>query len=610
MIIVKLRKPYIVQLYWVPITEWLWESVVSIPEIYSPPTEYTTLGYTFDEYNIIDVEIGNVIVDNIPYTQTASISASQLIEKSWYFDITGQRLYVHPDHTKRLDSSEFDTLQVNGYSDHGVFYDINNTLFEPFLNSSIRIRDNVDRLRFQKLSLTTNTLTFDNTTGEFDFAFVTPVPGADVNILYISDEDVKEGKKDLTPIYTGYTSGQTITSDTYTISLEDKRGQLNGKFPENVFSASDFANIEDKFIDDIIPEGYGDNIGIPAICTNGKLTSGDVTYKYAESGTALDTVYVQIDDVWTEKTPTAFDADECTFTLSASDGRESSGRYRKAKVDATLREETNPADILQDMIFRYTGFDFNSDYFNLGEWASEKEYLSDVAYFIDKKEEFFKLIQPLQNGSNYNFIFRVDAEGKFTIKVDDIERAASGAYMSIDNFSDKRQVKTDFVQYATAVNIQYSKDIELDKYQVETVDTFKQVTLDTYRLEQELDFETLLTSQADAIEKGGIILKDYKKARDEHTITVKGIIPQSLLDVYIHDSSIYIDNEVIRDYAGEVKLKISSYDLDFDNNLTTLTGYDISDIIGDTPDGYTQGAMFGTDTHGVLWFQGSTGGEI
>ena len=604
MIIIKLRKPYPYHISWTPIDDWLWIASVSISATYVPPSEFSTLGYTFDGYNETSIEIGDVVVDDKMYVQTASKSSSALVEESWYFDITNHLLYVHVNHGKRMDSSDFDSLQVNGYSDGNVFYDENDILYTPHLSSSIQISDKVDRLRFQKMSMKSNSLTFDNSGGEFNYIFKSPVPGADVNILFISEEDRKAGKKILTPIYTGYVKGQTITSTKYTVKLADKREQMNGQFPNTVFDSTNYPDMESKYMDDLIPEGYGDLLGVPAFCTNGTITSGDVTYKYATDGTALTTVYVKTDDVWTAVTPTANSPTACTFTLATGDGRDPSGRYRKAKVDCTLREQENPADILADMIYRYFSISFIGDNYNISEWENERALLSDISYYIDKKQEFYKLVEPLQNGSTLNFIFRIDASGKFTIKVDDITRSVSQIYEAMDNLSDTRQVTTDFIDYATSVDINYSKDQESGKTAIETVDTYKEDTIDIYRFDQELTFDSLLNTRAEAEEKGENILMDYKKARDKHTIIVSGIMPQALLDVYVYNSSIYLGLELLQEYAGIVAFKVTEYSLDFIKERTTLTGYDITDIteiIGKSG----QGNIHFNDLYGIYTTHGT-----
>ncbi len=219
-----------------------------------PQTAYQTLGYTFDSYNTTTIEMGQVYVDNDEYTAVTSIAECILTEESWYFDITAQKLYVHPSHDKRMDASESDSLQVRGYSNDHVFEDENGFIYLPYMTSTPSISDEVDRIEFEKLSLTTNDITFSNASGEFDYAFTSPVPGADVNLFYISEEDYQAGKKTLTPLYTGYVSSETITTSEYSVEVEDKRGQLNGKIPNTYFSDDDYPDIEDDLIDELIPE--------------------------------------------------------------------------------------------------------------------------------------------------------------------------------------------------------------------------------------------------------------------------------------------------------------------------------------------------------------------
>lgn len=600
MTLYKLRKPFLTPLYWRPYNEWLWVANVSITESYSAPSEYVTLGYPLDSYNTTTTEIGQAYVDNEPYTAVPSLASCYAIEKSWYYNIGAQELYVHIAHEKRADASEFDTLQVNGYNDGSAyFYDDNNIGYAPLGQVSFNLTDKLDRIKFSRMSFVPNTVVFDNTWGDFDYVFTSPVPGADVNVLFLSEKDRIAGKKGLTPIYTGYVKSQKVTSKIYTIKLGDKREQLNGKYPNTFFDATTYPNMEEKYIGDLIPEGYGELSGVPAFCTNGELASGDVTYKYATDGTVLTTVYVKEDDVWTAVTPLTSSATNCTFTLASADGRASSGRYLPAKVDCTLREEKNPLDIISDIITRYLGFPFNTDYFNIAEWGEERALLYDIGYYISKRQEFFKHIEALQNASNLNFAFRIDANGKYSAKVDDITRTVCCDLDYIDNMNDSRNVSTDFEQYATSVNIGYNVDHESEDYSEVTIDTYKEETLDTYRFEQELDFETMLNSLAHATERGDNVLKDYKKARDKHTIIIDGIVPQPLLDVYTFDSSIYIRLEKIQEYAGNIKLKISEYSLDFKNEQTTLTGYDISDIISKGTEVYSQGDMYGDGMYGT-----------
>lgn len=616
MIIAKIVKPFLRNPAYQPYNDFLWVSTVTKPVGYTTPAEYITLGYTFDEYPSSNIGIGQVYIDNVEYTETISIASCTSIEKSWYFDSGAQKLYIHPNHLKRLTGVVFSNLETRGYSNGtsrfgGVWYDDNDLSYKPLMKGTVSISDKVDRGIFGKMSFVSNNITFENRydkltgEGEFNYVFDTPVPGATVKILYISDSDIEEGKKTLTPIYEGFVESEEITASEYRINVADKREQLNGKIPNIYFDAVTYPLAKDKVIGSIIPEGYGDLLGCPATCINGTVTSGDVLYKYATDGTTVTTVYVKIDGEWVEKTPTASSGTDCTFTLSSSDGRASSGAALEAKVDCRLRDIDNPAEIIADMVTRYLSIPFNSDYYDFGTWSQEAALLGDVGLYLGKRDEFFKWVELLQNGSTSPFIFRINPDGKYENKVDDITRAVKRNFSYIENISDERSVETDFTNYATDVLINYNYDQKDKTYQSETLDTFKQETLDTYRYPKELEFETLLTEEADAITRGTNNLKEFKLARPLHSVSFRGIIKCDLLDVITYESRIKF-GDINRVYAGTKKLKIASYKYDFDNDLTYFTGYDISDIISKGTSVYTQGYMYDDAGYGEDFYYSPT----
>ena len=613
MIIAKIRKPFNVPLSWQPVAGWVWRSNVSIPVEYEPPSEYETLGYPLEEYNTTRTEIGQVYVDNVPHTQTGSLASCLSIEGSFFYDVGDQVLYVHPRHSVRLDSSYFDSLETRGYSNDCVFTDSAGIQFKPYLVSNITIKDEVDRGVYQKMSFVNNRLEFMNQVnydgvGEFDYTIKNPVPGADTDIFYISEDDLAKGNTTLTPVYSGYAEADRLTREGYSADITDKRQKLTGQFPEGVYNSADYPLIDDKTAGEIIYEGYGELLSVPASCINGTVASGNVLYKYATDGTALDTVYVykKDDEIWEEVTPTASDAVNCTFTLSGTDGRDSRGNYLKAKVDCTLRNIKNPSLIIADMITRYLKFPFNSDYFDFSTWSDESALLADISILLDKKKAFFEHIEPMQTGSNLPFIFRVGASGRFMVKVDDITRAVYKRFKAVEIMADEGLIETDFTQYATSVKIKYAKNWDAGTYRSTTIDTYKIETLNTYRLEKEIEVNTLLSTESQAEAKAASLLKDYKKARQKYTISIRGIDPNiGLFSVIEFDSSERISGECERLYAGDVKIKISSYTYDFINDMTTLTGYNISDIVSKGTEIYVGGLVNGPLANGDF-LNGST----
>ena len=587
MIIARIRATYQGDAVWRPYEETLWVTNVSVPTTYETPSEFVTLGYSFDDYPTDAVMIGQTVIDDDVYQETASVAACKAVSKSWYFDAANQLWYINLPLDYRMNVVELRGQQINSYSNKTVFQDANGFSYKPYLKTNITISDKADRGVYSKMSFTSNTLKFHNQVGydgvgEFDYVTTTRVPGADVNILFISDEDVAAGLTTLTEEYTGFVESDKLTRNEYTIKLGDKREQQNQKIPNTYYEAEDFPDMDDD-LGDLIPEGYGDITGLEAVCTNDTITIGDVTYKYATDGTVLTKVYVYDKDAesWDEVTPSASSATSCTFTLSSSDGRDSSGNPLKAKVDCTLRSEKNPGDILADMIERYIGFPYTSDYYDLTTWAAESGYLGDVGIVFAKRQEFFKYVELLQNGSTLPFIFRINGAGKYVLYADKIDRAVSDTFQAIENFNDDRDIETDFTQYATDVVIYHSKDQESEDSESVTIDTYKEQTINIFNFENELEFDTLLTNSADAVIRGNAALEDYKTARGKHSVKFRGILSDlHLFSVIEYDSGIDVSEDITRGYAGIRKLKLSYYKKDFENEFTYLEGYDITDIEG------------------------------
>lgn len=619
MIVAKIQKPFLTPLRFMPDQGFVWVSRVAYVS-YTQPTEYSS-DFDFSDVNQIALNITEVYIDGEGYFNASSEAICRATEKSFYFSAGTQEMFVHLEHTKRMESSVFSANQIISVTNDGVFYDENNFESLPYLKSGFSLSDSVERFVFGKMGLVSNTLTLDNravldntdplsdSEHVFDYLIDSVVAGSDINILYISSEDVAAGKKTLTPLYTGYIIETNINEDDVSIRLEDKRGQLNVKLPTDTFTVATYANIEDKYIDKIIPVGYGDVNNAPAFCVNGTVKTGDVLYKYAADGTSLTTVQVNDNDVWTTVTPTASDATAGTFTLATGDGRDSNGNPLECRVIARLRDMDNPADIIVDMLFEYTGAKFDIASFDTVEWAEEAALLDDIFFYIDKKEEFFKHVEKLQGSTTLNFRFSVDGGGKYSLKVDDITRAITQEIPAIDVISDLNQIETDFTDYATSVQIEYNQDLSSEQYSQIIRDDYYDATFEKYRFNKELEFKTWLKTEALAIEKGQNTLKEYKTARPLITFEVDCINCGELLDVVTVDLAKYDGITKTRDYAGPRKLKISSKSMKFEQERTIFKGYDISDIVSKGTEVTIQGDLYGEFLHGNRLF-GSSGTYI
>lgn len=600
MLIAKYRRPYIETINFLPYSPFVFRSDVTFVG-YSQPSIYSAVDFDFTSPDLPseEIDISQVFIDSLAYTSVASIPACVALEQSFFFDFGAQQLYVHAKHDSWIVSSEFSLQQTIGYSTDGVFYDERDVEYLPLIVGGLTITEEADRLVYDKMAFNKNSIALDNGSAEFDQYIQNPVPGSDVNILYISTEDVLREKTALLPVYSGYIDSDEFSISEYVTSLSDKREQLDTSVPVGFFTAADFPLATDKTIGKPIPEGYGDIKGAPAFCTNGSVLTGNVTYKYASDGTSLSQAYVKIDGEWTPVAVASSDPASGTFELSATNGRTSQGRPRAAKVDARLRDISAPGEIMKDMILRYLGRPFTSDFFDISQWNEEASGLADVYLHMGERKKLFEYLEELQNASNYGFRFFVKPSGVFSLKKDDITRPALETIFSFDNVSEERESSRDFTQYATTVRVNYNKDISDDNSEFTIDDTYKEETFDEYRVENDVVYDSNLTSLSDAEDKAGRIALDFSKARAVVSGEVDGIQVFELFDVITLDTRIIDENNVVqREYFGIINIKVSAVVYDFALERTTIRGYDVTDVNPAVLSKYDQGFAAGEHAAG------------
>lgn len=586
MIIGKIRKPYPYKLYSLPDGGFVWKAAVSIPS-YIQPTDYDADDFDFSDVNQTAVVIGNVYIDGIRYTSQITEAECRAIEKSWHFDDSAQELFIHIDHTKRLDGSDFDTAQIFGHSSETVFYDEDDNEYLPFIASNLKVVEEADRLVYNKITFPEQTLKLDNRNGDFDDFYDNPTPGSDVEYKYIPSEDVYNGKNSLIDIYVGYVNDDELSRDDYSLTVKDKRAQLSDTWPQATFTIDDYPNIENDIAGDIIPDGYGvvEDFYIPAICVNGTLTTGDVEYRYAIESFKLYTtyeagkLYVDIDDVWTEVTATF---DHITGSVSTSDtnARDSSGKVRDAKVINVGLHGDGTVFASLKYILDLAGFPYNSEKWDTAKAEEEAaEYLTASTFFyMGEEKELYEYIEELQGGGEYGVRLNYGADRRWSIQCDDIHRAVVAEYKAIDNVSDVVTVPRDLTEYATSVEVEYAYNVYDDSYSSVIDDSRKVDIFNIYRVYQAKTFTSMLIGETAATERADIIAEDYAVARGQISFTLNWIQPHLIYDVVTIDTSVYNKGVKIREYLGVRKIKISRIEYDFNNETTTLTGYDISEV--------------------------------
>lgn len=565
MIAITIERPNLLPLDWVPYSPFVWYATTAFVA-YVQPTRYdSSYDMTTPSLNDTPVDISTVYIDNIQQDVETSIVLCQGNEESFYMDIAAQRVYVHYNHRKRPLSSSFNSQQTIGYCSDRVFYDSNDFEFLPYVLSSATITDQSDRISAGKMSFKKQSIRLKNPDQHFNDFYDNAIPGALVKVKYISDKDLELGKKTLTDIYAGYSGKDTLSTIEYSITASDIREKYAKKIPSTYYTTGD---------NEVIPEGYGDCIGIKAVCLNPD-TTGNGNFQYATDGTSITTVYEKDGDNWTAITPLSTDPANGTLVLTKT---WTTGSPPTIKVDARLRDLDNPADIIQDITNRYYGDLFDSNNYEIEQWNSEKTYFEPVYLYMEENKETYKYFEELQKSSTYNFKLMPSPSGKLTIKVNDNERAISRTILAIDNIDMIRTATRDFTEYATTVKATYNHDYMSKTEQRIIVDTYEQEALDAYQIDQNLDITSNLTNLTDATAKADRIAAEYREVRHVINLKLNDLFPIQIYDILDIDNRFYEGNEIANEYIGQKTGKVLKVVYDFGQPSMMIQVLDITTI--------------------------------
>jgi hypothetical protein len=331
--------------------------------------------------------------------------------------------------------------------------------------------------------------------------------------------------------------------------------------PSTFFDDTTYPYIESKYVDKLIPEGYGRRRAVPCYPLNTN-TTGDVVYKFAVSATMIHSVQIKdADDAWQSVTPTATDAANGEFTIATATARNGDAVF-EVKADVTLRNYSNPGDIIKDMNDHYAELTYDSTNYDTAEWTSESAKLADVSIYFDKQKDFYEWVEILQIGSDYNFVYDVGGDGKRTLRVDDSERDPVFRIKAIDLLNDDKEVTRDFTQYASRVIVHYNKN-DFDKSFSRTENSnFQDAARAKYGYIKALEQESLLITAIDAASRASILAADQSTVRPIYKARIKieqdEIFALKLYDIGLLDFTQSAD----RAYWGEKMVKIIGIEID------------------------------------------------
>lgn len=541
----------------------------ALPSTYTLPSFWTDTFGVDEESKSEIIAITQVLQNSlVNYNQMDSYNDMSAQIQSFYFASGTQTLSIHTGFEAHPLMDRFDEGHSTGFCEKRLVY-IDQIEYKPLLKSYPNIEQSQDIANYEKLSFSNGKIVLDNLSGDLDYILEEPIFGNDINIYYLNDTDPRAdySASDLVPIAGYYVEDYEIGQRECMISAQDKRKGGNIKVPTDVFTTTDYPNIADTYVGKVIPLAYGAIKASKAIPTNGKLTSGDVTFRQALMLTALGTVQVKINDVWTTKTPTATDLTTGSFTLASGDARNGTSLYECRVVDSVGIPVTHSSDIIKDLNERYLGIDYSESNYNTAEWTLAEAVLETAGLLVNKETEIFELIRKVQQGSNKWFRYEIDPTGHRTIRIDDWEREESFVIHNEDIADiDDLPVATNYELLAARVRVEYAMDYVENEPLVAIDDTNYAHVVDTYRQTPTMDVESLLTTALQAEARAAADAGKYMDIIYTVECTVcRGDVALLALRIYdvgtieLTQSFVDLDNERItgtRNWLGVWKVQI------------------------------------------------------
>lgn len=516
-------------------------------------------------------------------------------EQTLYFDIANQILYVHFEHLYQIYGNNYSYGLFFGYSNKTVFY-LDNIEYMPLIQNNPKVSSSQDFNGYDKLTFQNTTLELLNLDGTLDQLLELDIYGNTVNILFVDEYLLEIGNiydGPVLPLASYFVEDYTISMQQIKLSLQDLRKSLTTKIPRNLFNDTQYTNIEDGVNGKPIPFLYGQVREIPAYVTNGKVTSGNVSYRAAEFLTQLsldNKVMVQNGDVWASVTPVSIDLANGSFVLSAANARNGETPL-KCKLIGPIGLVINyTSDIIKDINNRFLGIPFTSSNYDLDEWTHEETKLTGGGILFDKLIDSYEAFRVIQNGSVKGFRYEFNRYGKRTIRIDDFSRPVTRNISNIEILNiDEIEVNNDPQYVFGEIQVGYSKSYFDGNYQHYLDKSMLDIVRQKFKQQIRATPDTILYSKANAITRASNDVEKYSEIRPINKFEIFGreyfdIRIYDIINIEITRGFVDLEQNLIdgRVFYGIKKCQVISIDPRDDTGINTIEAVIIGDYEFDT----------------------------
>jgi hypothetical protein len=519
--------------------------------------------------------VGSVQSDGVNLTEVTSLATLDSTEQSFYFDNTNDHLYLHLTNHDEPSMHRLIMGDVYGYTTQPGIW--NEVFYEGRLRSVPNITTTRDPIFFGIMRFQGGMVTLENTDGALDdFAEKNDVFGQEGRILVGFDD---MGYSDFEKVFTGYVEDINITQESMQLSLVDKRKRMSRQIPYNLFTSTDYTNLNSTNEGKPIPLIWGVVKNVPAICLNeDEAAPSEYTFKLCDteqhSISTLSTVYVTTSE--TVKQSVSFsgtDKQAATFILS-------SGAYTAGNIvtvdmtgydDSVRRDGTGSPietglEVIKDILNNYLSYPYNANIFDTTEWTTAEADVRDIGMVIDNPTAIYTIIEQISNSLYGQFI--VKDNGLFTFRRYNPSATYSQA-IGKEEILNRTGITYSPKELVTSINVGHSKDWANNTYQyIQDTDDESSI-YSKYRVYRSKTFDSLLTDSTDAqlladdiMEQSGIIRKTFP-------IVTK--LQSALRETFdwIYTDLTRANEGMLLDIKSFVEVIVARKD--FNNNTVTLT---------------------------------------
>jgi len=485
---------------------WFW----TIVNTYAGFTDdYSVTGY-YEYQQSVFYNIKSLKVGGVSYSKVSSIADCDITDSSFYYDSSTTYLYIHftdfgiPPADNIFFGAAVGYSKMPNNEDAPYFNDVE---YKPLLTKVLGLNKSIDPLFFGLLKYSSGSMKLINAGGEFDNWRSRNLFGQPGRVMV---GNVGSAYSTFDTVYEGFISDDNRTFDEFTVKLEDPRRALTQPVATNLLSTTLYPHLNSDNSGEAKPVAYGTIKNAPCYCLNEEETTPtyytflicDTEFNLVDS---LDTIYV--DGTATAITGAA-DLTAGTFTMTFASV---TGNLDKITIDFTATDFDNGVSIIKDLMYRYDGKTFISSFWDVAEVNAAVS--RSTSLYIDKGDT--KLSDAIESVLfDIDGRFFVKNNGLYTIRIYDPLRAVNTKVIESDEWQNYPNIDNNGSEYLSSAIIEYSKNIDTDRYLLYENTDYQTEAFDTYKKLKAEKFTTNLTTLSDAMDKSETIMNISKQVQD------------------------------------------------------------------------------------------------